>query len=177
MWFQMRSENELYERVLCGHLDHFAYGLAKLPTEGWDWTPNPAAPTARILFAHAWQWLICDRYHIEEPDVSKHPPVPEPPREPDAMVAALRAETENWRQLLRSLTPERLDAPLRQFGEGNEGNVRGFVGHMIQHVIYKNGQFSTLFFALGLDGTEPYDAPWPNPIYEEVRAASSAATG
>ncbi|CAN5501510.1 hypothetical protein BH11ARM2_BH11ARM2_29090 [soil metagenome] len=165
----MNSENELYERVLCGHLESMANCLEKLPDKQWDWTPNPAAPTARILAAHAWQWLLCDRQHIEEPDVSKHPLIPDPPREPAAMVAALRQETERWRSLLGALTPERLDSPIQQFGVGNEGNVRGFVGHMIQNAIYKNGQFMTLYYALGHDGSEPYDAPWPNPIYEETR--------
>ena len=49
-------------------------------------------------------------------------------------------------------------------------NTRGFVCHMIQNVIYKHGQFSTIFFALGLDGDGPYEAPFPNAIYKEVWA-------
>lgn len=32
-------------------------------------------------------------------------------------------------------------------------------------MIYKHGQLSTLFFALGLDGEEPYTAPFPNDVY------------
>jgi hypothetical protein len=51
--------------------------------------------------------------------------------------------------------------------------VRGFVCHMVQNTIYKNGQFMTLFYALGLDGTEPYDAPFPNPIYEQCFGSKS----
>ena len=47
-------------------------------------------------------------------------------------------------------------------------NVRWFVGHMVQNTIYKHGQFSTIFFAQGLDGDGPYEAPFPNPIYAEV---------
>jgi hypothetical protein len=35
----------------------------------------------------------------------------------------------------------------------------------------KNGQLSTLYFALGLDGDAPYAAPFPNPIYAELHAA------
>jgi hypothetical protein len=42
---------------------------------------------------------------------------------------------------------------------------------MIQNCIYKNGQLATIYFALGLDGTEPYEAPFPNPIYEQAWAA------
>lgn len=167
----MANENVLYERVLCGHMESMIRGLKKLPEDKWDWSPDVAAPTPRILALHAWQWLICDRYHIEDPDVDQHRPVPDPPETTEALIAAMEEENENWRRLLLGLTPEKLEEPRRQFGEGGPGNVRGFVGHMIQNVIYKNGQFTTLFFALGLDGKEPYDAPWPNPIYEEVRAA------
>ena len=47
-------------------------------------------------------------------------------------------------------------------------NVRGFIAHMIQNVIYKHGQFATIFFALGMDGDGPYTAPFPNPIYKEL---------
>lgn len=175
MWFQMSGENELYERVLCGHMTSLINKLKKLPEDRWDWTPDVAAPTPRILALHAWQWLICDRYHIEEPDVDKHPRVTDPPATTEELLAAMEEENERWRRLLLAMTPERLAEPRCQFGDGGPGNVRGFIGHMIQNVIYKNGQFATLFFALGLDGTEPYDAPWPNPIYEEVRAAKSGA--
>ena len=172
-WFVMRDESELYARILCDHLRGFTRRLRNLPEDQWDWTPNVAAPTARILAAHAWQWLVCDRQHIEEPDVLKHALVPDPPRQPAAMIAALEEETENWRRLIEGLTPEGLARPMRQFGVYEEGNVRGFVGHMIQNAIYKHGQFATLFFALGLDGSERYDAPWPNPIYEEARREPS----
>ena len=48
-------------------------------------------------------------------------------------------------------------------------NVRGFVGHIVQNCVYKNGQFMTLYYALGLDGTAPYTAPFPNPIYAQMR--------
>jgi len=79
------------------------------------------------------------------------------------------AETSEWERLLRSLTPEQLDRPGKQFNiADSKMNVRGFIGHMIQNSIYKHGQFSELFFALGLDGTEPYTAPFPNPIYTDL---------
>ena len=90
------------------------------------------------------------------------------------MCAALSAETEAWSRLLRSLTPADLDQPGNQFNmPDNPMNVRGFIGHMIQNTIYKHGQFSELFFALGLDGTAPYTAPLPNPIYEESFGAEA----
>jgi hypothetical protein len=164
-----KTELELYEMLLMMYLKGFVYWLRKMPPDKWDWTPDQAAPTARIVAVHAWQWLICDRQHIIEPDARQHTPVPEPPDDPEAFCVAFDAETENWRQLLRGLTPEELDSPRRQFNlPDSKMNVRGFIGHILQNTIYKNGQFTTLYFALGLDGTEPYDAPFPNPIYEEV---------
>jgi len=174
MSFMVKSEKEAYGWLLGMHLRSFARRLKLLPENRWDWTPDIAAPTPRILATHALEWLICDRQHIEEPNVMKHSLVPETPKEPTAMIAALEEETENWMRLIEELTPEELDAPVRQFGGENLGTVRGFVCHMIQNVIYKNGQFATLFFALGLDGTDPYDAPWPNRIYEEVWAEIAA---
>ena len=164
-----KTEIELYEMILCGHLRGFTERLRMLPVARWDWSPEPAAPTPRTLAVHTWQWLQCDRHHIGEPDASKHARIPDPPADPEAMCAALAAETEAWSQLLRSLKPADLDRPGKQFNmPDNSMNVRGFIGHMIQNSIYKHGQFSELFFALGLDGTEPYTAPFPNPIYEEI---------
>ena len=164
------NENELYARNLCGHLRQMVHNLRQIPEDKWDWTFAPPAPTPRILATHAYQWLVCDRQHIAEPDVTKHVLVPDAPRDPAALCDALAQETENWDRLIQSLTPEQLDLPRAQFGE-YPMNVRGFVGHMIQNCIYKNGQLATLYFALGLDGTEPYDAPFPNPIYKEIWAA------
>ena len=70
--------------------------------------------------------------------------------------------------MLLSLSSEQLDRPSCQFNASDAPyNVRGYICHMIQNVIYKHGQFSELYFALGLDGKEPYMAPFPNPIYEE----------
>ncbi len=167
MSYQPHTENEAYALVLCNHLQSFIDYLRKLPPEKWDWAPDPAAPTARILATHAWQWLQCDRQHIIEPDASLHPRIPDPPSEPEMMCQALQEETECWRALLQGLTPEQLDEERFQFNGGFPLNVRGFICHTIMNAIYKNGQFTTLFFALGLDGREPYTAPLPNPFYEQ----------
>lgn len=161
------NENEAYAGLLLPHLRGMTQRLRAMPADEWDWTPSPAAPTARILATHALQWLICDRQHIAEPDALLHPAVPEAPADPVAMCDALSAETDNWEKLILGLTPERLDEPRKQFN-GYQMNVRQFICHMIQNSIYKHGQFSTLFFALGHDGTAPYDAPFPNPIYAEL---------
>jgi len=162
------NENELYAANLCGHLRQMVGRLRQIPADKWDWTFAPPAPTPRILATHAYQWLVCDRQHLTEPDVSKHVLVPEPPPGDTAALCDLLAEeTENWDRLIRSLTPEQFAREQRQFVFGLM-NVRGFVGHMIQNCIYKNGQLATIFFALGLDGTEPYAAPFPNPAYEQA---------
>jgi uncharacterized damage-inducible protein DinB len=160
---------EALSSILLMHLRSMANSLRKLPADKWDWTYAPPAPTPRILATHALAWLQCDRQHINNADVMTHVPVPEPPTAPDAICAAMEAEANEWEKLLQGLTPADLDRPARQFGNPNyEINVRWFVAHMVQNVIYKHGQFATIFFALGLDGEEPYEAPYPNPIYKEV---------
>ena len=170
------GEVQAYEWLLCGHLEGLTERLRMLPKERWDWSPDPAAPSARTLAVHTWQWLQCDRQHILEPDASRHTRIPDPPLDEKAMCDALAVETENWRELIRGLTPEKMAEPRSQFGAEPVLSVRWFVCHMIQNSIYKHGQFSLLFFALGLDGSEPYSAPFPNPIYDEcygtVRDAS-----
>jgi hypothetical protein len=128
-----QNENEAYAFLLCNHLAGFVHELRQLPPDKWDWTPDPAAPTARILAAHAWQWLQCDRRHIAEPDASKHTRIPEPPTDPQAMCDALQEETERWRELILNLTPEQLAEGRRQFNGDYPLNIRGFVCHMIQN--------------------------------------------
>ena len=161
------AEIALYEANLCGHLGLMVHRLRGIPAEQFDYSPAAPAPTPRILATHAYQWLVCDRHHIEEADASRHPRVPDAPADPQALCDALAAETENWRTLLRALTLEELDAPRSQFNQ-HPMMVRDFIGHMLQNCIYKNGQLATLYFALGLDGEEAYDAPFPNPIYDEL---------
>ena len=163
----MLPEIDSYINLLCGHIEYFAFRLRQMPSADWDWTPDPAAPTARILATHTLQWLQCDRQHIEQADASKHSRIADVPSDPQAICDAMEAENEAWRLLLSSLTTEALDAKRSQFNQ-HEMTVRKFICHMIQNTIYKHGQFSTLFFAKKLDGSEPYTAPFPNPIYEEI---------
>jgi hypothetical protein len=167
-------EIALYEQNLCGHLAQMVYRLRQMSAEQIDYRPAVSAPTARILATHALQWLICDRQHIEEPDAARHARIPAAPEDPAALCDALTVEIENWRAMLRAMTPERLELPRSQFNQ-HPMTVRDFVGHMLQNCIYKNGQLATLYFALGLDGTEPYDAPFPNPIYDELFGPAATA--
>src|SRR3569833_1424089 len=152
-----RSE---YKEHLCGHVGYMANCLRKLPADKWDWAPHQAAPTPRILAKHTWQWLICDRQHILEPNPRKHDIIPDAPTDPDAMCDALVKEAKTWAELIDTLTPEQLYDPRTQFGQGDY-NVLWFLGHILQNSIYKSGQLATLYFALEMDGSEPYDAPWP----------------
>lgn len=108
----MDPELQAYEGLLCGHTQGFIYRLRLLPADKWDWTPNKAAPSSRVLAVHAWQWLVCDRQHILEPDALKHPSIPDPPADPSALCDRLAEEMENWRTLIRSLTPEQLSRPI-----------------------------------------------------------------
>lgn len=165
-------ENEAIAQMLCGHLRAMTKRAQQIPPEKFDWTFAPPAPTPRTLVTHAWQWLICDRYHIEEPDASLHPPVPDPPAEQAALCAALAEETDRWEALILAQTPAQMDEKRHQFNDKSwDWSVRGSIHHMYQNVVYKHGQLATIYFALGLDGTEPYAAPFPNPIYVEVFGA------
>jgi hypothetical protein len=166
-----RNENEAYVGLLYGHLQGFIHRLREIPPDRWEWQPAVPAPSPRILAEHAWQWLVCDRQHILEPDAARHPRVPDPPGEQQAMCDVLQEEAERWRSLILGLTPDQFLQTRRQFNY-YPMNVRGFVCHMIQNVIYKHGQLATIYFALGLDGTGPYTAPFPNPLYDDLHARS-----
>lgn len=171
----LTTENQAYSNLLISHLRGFVYRLRQLGPEQWDWTPDPAAPTARILATHTWQWLICDRQHIVEADAANHPLVPDPPADTFALCDALEQETTRWESLILGLSSEEFIAERSQFN-AFPMNVRDFVCHTIQNCIYKHGQFSTLYFAMGVDGESPYDAPFPNRFYLELHGASYATT-
>lgn len=171
----MTPELKTLAWLLRMHVRDMVSRLREVPADKWDWTFAPPAPTSRILASHTWQWLICDRQHIEEPDARKHALVPNPPESQAALCDALNSEMDRWEELLARLTPEDLDAPRFQFNE-SPMTVRLFLGHIVQHCIYKNGQFSTLYYGLGLDGDAPYDAPFPNPIYADLPKVENHAT-
>ena len=171
----MTAETKLYADLLTDHLGGMIYFLRRIPKDKQDWTFAPPAPTPRILASHAWQWLICDRQHIEEPNAAKHAFIPEPPADFARLCDALLEETKRWQALILALSPEELDAPRAQFNQ-SPMTVRDFLGHITQHCIYKDGQLATIYFALGLDGDAPYDAPFPNPIYAGLHKGRADAT-
>ena len=160
----MQTENEAYSELLCRHLGDMIGQLRAIPEERWDWTPAPSAPSPRIVAEHTWNWLVADRRHLQELNVTKHAPVPVAPHEPQALCDALEAERDYWRETLPTLTPEQFAEERFQFGMGPM-DVRTLVVHITQQVIYKHGQLSTLFYALALDGEALYAAPYPNDGY------------
>lgn len=83
--------------------------------------------------------------------------------------------------MITSLTPSQLDETRHQFND-YESSVRGFITHILQthilqNTIYKHGQLSTIYFALGLDGAEPYAAPFPNTFYAMLREETGGEKG
>lgn len=164
----MQNESEVYTRMMCGFVDSMVFWLRKIPDAQWDWTPAVSAPTARQVAAHTLVTLICDRQHVGQPDVLLHPLVPDPPESTAALCEALESEANWWREWLSRQAPESYLQPRKQFGISLV-NVRWIVFHTMQQVVYKTGQLSTLYYALGLDGTEPYEAPQPNTYYLQYR--------
>jgi hypothetical protein len=148
--------------------------LRQIPEDKWDWSPDPAAPTPRMLACHAWQWLISDRQHIRQPDARRHDRIPDPPADPASMCEALEAESRRWNELILSLSQQDLAAPRLHFND-DQRDVRWFVCHMVDNTIYKSGQLATLYFALGLDGTDLYSAPLPNPEYDLLHGTNPPA--
>ncbi len=165
---KIESENDAFATLLHWYVSRFAERLRQLPPDRWEWQIAIPAPSPRILAEHAWQCLVCDRQHILESDVSLHPDVPPPPEDQQAMCDILQSEAETWREMILAFSPEQLDEPRSQFGVFDT-NIRWFICHMIQNCIYKHGQFATIYFALGMDGTDPYSAPFPNPLYALMR--------
>jgi DinB superfamily len=171
VWYAgaMSSELELVSYNLLGNARKILRWARQLTPEQLDFTYSPSAPTARNLVIHTWQWLACDRQHIEQPDASQHALILEAPADPEALFAEFEAELDRWQALLAGLTEEKLAEPRSQFNDTSyPWSVRDALYHMLQNVLYKLGQFSYLYYAFGLDGTAPYEAPFPNPIYKEV---------
>ncbi|HZT40895.1 MAG TPA: ankyrin repeat domain-containing protein [Chthonomonadaceae bacterium] len=165
----MQTENEAYAFLLRMHLQELIERLRQIPPDKWEWQPALPAPSARLLAEHAYAWLLADRQHLLEPDATRHAHTPQLPAGQQALCDALEQEEKWWSDFLPTLTAEQLAEKRKQFGMSPR-TVRWFVGHTLQNVIYKNGQLATIYFALGLDGTEPYVAPMPNDYYAQLDA-------
>ena len=161
---QLRSEQETFELMTAGYVGSLLRAARLFSDEQWNWSFSERTPTAREVCEHAFVWLWCDRQQMTVLDRSLHQPTPELPCDRLSMIQMLEDEAIEWRRLIRGLTAEMLDEE-REPWEGDRRLIRSFLFHMGQHIIYKAGQIWMLAFELGLEGSEPYDAPYPNRIY------------
>ncbi len=167
------TEPEAYRDLLELHLKKIIARSLAMSEVQWNWSPSPSAPTTAALVEHAWVWLVSDRVQIQDRNENGFCPEHLPESKED-LIAALEEEAGEWKRMLTSMEPALLDDPLKNFGV-QEIDVRRLVTHMVQNVIYKSGQLSANYFALGLDGTEPYSAPFPRDVLEEIRGAEESA--
>jgi len=166
----LQNELEAFEVMTAGYVGSILRAARQIPEDKWNWSFSERTPTAREICEHTFAWLWCDRQQMTLLDRSLHLPTPDLPSERESMIELLADEGEDWRRLVRSLTPEQL-LDERESWDGDTSNLRSFLFHMGQHVIYKAGQIWMLNFELGLDGAEPYDAPYPNRYYGFADAA------
>ena len=163
----MGVEADSYSWLLRSHFDKIASRSNEMSEEQWLWRPTTPAPSARETVEHAWAWLISDRLHIENEVDMKTWRTPDPPQAKAAMVDEFEAEAARWSAMLDSMNDSTLDETRNRFGL-QPATIRFLIQHMVQNVIYKSGQLSTLYFAQGLDGTEPFAAPLPNEIVDMI---------
>jgi len=161
---RLETELQMLELMVPGYVGSILRAARLIPPDKWNWSFSERTPTARETCEHTFVWLWCDRQQLTVLDRSLHQPTPELPLDQPAMIALLEGEAKEWRRLIRSLTQDQL-LEGREPWEGEKRLVRSFLFHMGQHVIYKAGQIWMLAFELGLDGAEPYDAPFPNRSY------------
>ena len=163
----MDVEAKSYDRLLQLHLDKMIERCHKMSDEQWNWRPTPPAPSTKEVVEHAWIWLVMDRLHIENEIDMAAWQASSPPASRTLMIAEFERETKRWHEMLTSMDNRVLDQDRKRSGIFR-ATVRYFVQHMVQNVIYKSGQLSTLYFAQGLDGEAPFKAPMPNEIQEMV---------
>lgn len=166
----LQSELEMFALMVPGFAGSIVRHAELIPDDKWNWSFSERTPTAREICEHAFVWMWCDRQQMTVPDLRRHRPTPNLPADRDSMLRLLEEEVEEWRRLIGSFTPEQLLDEYEAF-DGDMRNLRGFLFHIGQHLIYKLGQLSVLYYELGLDGPEPYDAPYPNQIYGFADAA------
>lgn len=160
----LQSELEAFEIMTAGFVGSVLRAARSIPEDKWNWSISERTPTPREVVEHTFMWLWCDRQQMTILDRSLHRPTPDLPPGKEAMIEMLRAEGEEWREMVRALNPDDLLETRATFG-GDSRNLRSFLFHMGQHVIYKAGQIWLLAFELGLDGAGPYTAPHPNEDY------------
>lgn len=162
------TEAQALSWLIVAHVEKIVTRARAMSEDQWNWSSEPHVPSTAALAEHAWSWLVSDRMHIQDPneEIGFCPEGPTPPK--DNLIDLLEAEAATWQNMLEPMDSATLDEPRRNFGQ-QFVTVRFLVLHMAQNVIYKSGQVSMNYFAQGLDGTEPYTAPFPRDMVELVR--------
>lgn len=160
----LANELETFEHLICGFTGGILRRAREIPEEKWNWSFSERTPSPREICEHAWMWLRSDRQEITVIDPDQQVAIPETPKDREAMLDLLEEEKEAWRELIRSM-PLVLLEESRSSPDRYLRSVRGYLGHMAQHIVSKSGQMTMLHFELGLDGEGPYDAPHPNRLY------------
>ena len=158
------SEIGVYEQLICGFTGGILRRAREIPEDKWNWSFSERTPTAREICEHSWMWLRADRQEITVIDPTQLEAIPDPPQDRLQMLDWLESEKNAWRDLLQTIDAPLMDE-LRQSPDGYFRSVRGYLLHMSQHIVSKCGQMTMLYFELGLDGGEPYDATHPNRLY------------
>ena len=168
---QLRSELETLELMTADYVRSILRAARLFPDDKWNWSFSERTPTAREICEHTFVWMWCDRQQMTVLDRGQHRPTPDLPDDRQAMIRLLQNEADEWRRLVRSLTPEKLNEE-REPWAGETRVIRSFLFHIGQHIICKAGQIWMLAFELGFDVDGPYDAPYPNRIYGFADVAS-----
>jgi hypothetical protein len=161
---RLQNELETFELMIFGYVGSIVKAASQIPDDKWNWSFSERTPTAREICEHTFIWLWCDRQQMSVLDRSLHGPTPDLPVERELMIELLEGERSEWRTMIRSMSPDQLDAE-RESWDGDMRLMRSFLFHIGQHIICKVGQIRMLVFELGLDGGEPYNAPHPNTYY------------
>lgn len=161
---RLETELEMFELMILGYIGSILRAASQIPDNKWNWSFSERTPTAREICEHTFVWLWCDRQQMTVLDRSLHKPTPELPTEKKQMIELLERERSEWRCLIRSMSADQLIEE-RESWDGEMRLVRSFLFHMGQHIVCKVGQIRMLFFELGLDGGEPYSAPYPDTYY------------
>jgi len=153
----VNTECDVYRLMFLFHAEHIIQRCEAMTDEQWNWRPSVPAPNARETASHALMWMISDRMHLEE-RTDVHTAIVEVPNKKEELLQAFRSEVEVWRTWLTNADSRDLNKKVKRFGI-LPTTKRFFVGHALQNLVYKSGQVSVLYFAQGLDGTEPFKAP------------------
>ncbi len=148
------------------HADNIIKRSEAMTHEQWTWRPAIPAPNSQETASHALAWMISDRMHLEE-QPNLHSAKVDIADNKNDLIEQFKREAEIWREWLSKADHRELNKKVKRFGIFPM-TKRFFVGHALQNLVYKSGQLSILYFAQGLDGDAPFNAPMPEQILETL---------